>query len=432
MLNILGKRERYCDGVSRRDFLQVGAATAVGVTLPGLLAAEAQAGTLKRRSIINIYLGGGPTHMDTFDLKPEAPVEFRGEFNPIKTNVPGMEICELMPKLAQNADKYAIIRSVTGVRNEHSARQSDSGWNELALRAVGGRPGIGAVVGKMHGTLNGLAPTSVSLSNFGNSGFLSSEYNPYRPDNVGKANLRLNRSLSEERLGGRKNLLANLDRMRRDVDRTRSMTSIDEFNERAISVITSGELADALDISKEDPATLEAYGANDRSNRYSSGNRNFVLARRLVQAGVRVVGLRWGGWDSHSKNFDTMRSQLPALDAGLTGLLTDLEQHGMLEDTLVLMSGEFGRTPRINSNAGRDHWPRAAFWFVAGGGLRTGQVIGSTNRLGEAPQDRPVHLQEIYATVYRQLGVDLSQTIMDPAGRPQYILEHRDPIAELV
>ena len=195
MLSFFGKRAAYCDGVSRRDFLQVGAATAVGLTLPGLLRAEAQAGTLQRRSIINIYLGGGPTHMDTFDLKPNAPVEFRGEFNPIKTNVPGMEICELMPKLAQNAEKFAIVRSVTGLRNEHRPNQSDSGWNSRSLEVLGGRPGIGAVVGKMHGTLNGLAPTSISLSRFGSSGFLSPEFNPYQPDNVGRANLRLNRSL---------------------------------------------------------------------------------------------------------------------------------------------------------------------------------------------------------------------------------------------
>jgi len=431
MLSLFGKRARYCDGVSRRDFLQVGAATAIGLTLPDLLRAEAQSGALRRKSIINIYLGGGPTHMDTFDLKPNAPVEFRGEFNPIATTVPGMEICELMPKLAGIGEKFAIVRSVTGLRNEHRPNQSDSGWNSRALEVVGGRPGIGAVVGKMHGTLNGLAPTSVSLSSFGSSGFLSPEYSPYQPDNVGRANLRLNRSLSEDRLDSRRNLLANLDRIRRDMDRSNRMTAMDEFNDRAITVITSGELADALDSSKIDAETLESYGANGR-DRYASGNRNFVLARRLIQTGVRVVGLRWGSWDTHSNNFTTMKSQLPALDVGLSALLNDLEQHGMLEDTLVLMSGEFGRTPRVNTRAGRDHWPRAAFWFIAGGGLKTGQVIGSTNRLGETAQDRPVHLQEIYATVYRQLGIDLEQKILDPAGRPQYVLEHRDPIAELV
>jgi len=431
MLTVQGKRERFCDGISRRNFLQVGAVAAGGFSLANLLQAEAAAGpAATRRSIINIYLGGGPTHMDTFDLKPTAPVEYRGEFNPIATNMPGVEICELFPKLAKIADKYAIVRSITGLRNEHRPNQSDSGWNSQDLAVVGGRPGVGAVVSKLHGTVNGTAPTSVALSNFGDSGFLGPEFRPYQPDSTGRANLRLNRSLTEDRLANRQNLLTSLDRLRRDVDQSQRMRAMDEFNQRAMTVINSGRLADALDINKEDPNVVEAYGAN-KSGRYS-GNRNFILARRLIQAGVRVVGLRWGSWDTHGNNFTSMKSQLPALDVGLSSLLNDLESHGMLENTIVLMSGEFGRTPRINNNAGRDHWPSAAFWFMAGGGLRTGQVIGSTNRLGERAHDRPVHLQEVYATVYRQLGIDLSTKIDDPAGRPQYILEHRDPIAELV
>jgi hypothetical protein len=431
MLTIRGKRQFFCDGMSRRNFLQIGAVSAGGLALADLLRLEAQAGpSATRKSIINIYLPGGPTHMDTFDLKPEAPSEYRGEFNPIATNVPGMEICELMPNLAKVADKYALVRSITGLRNEHRPNQSDSGWNELSLRMLGGRPGIGAVVSKLHGTVNGTAPTSVSLSGFGSSGFLGPEYNAYRPDSYGRANLTLNRSISEERLSDRNSLLGSLDRMRRDMDQSQRMEAMDEFNQRATTVVTSGQLGDALDTTKEDPKILEQYGVN-QGGRFS-GNQNFLLARRLIQAGVRVVGLSWGGWDTHGNNFATMRSQLPALDVGLSSLLNDLEAHGMLDDTIVLMSGEFGRTPRINSGAGRDHWPAAAFWFIGGGGLRTGQVIGSTNRLGERALDRPVHVQQVYATVYRQLGVNLSTKIDDPAGRPQYILEHRDPIAELL
>jgi hypothetical protein len=431
MLTILGNRERFCDGVTRRNFLQVGAMAMGGLGLADLLRAEDQAGpSATRRSIINIYLGGGPTHMDTFDLKPTAPVEYRGEFNPIATNVPGMEICELLPNLAKNADKYALIRSIVGLRNEHSSRQSDSGWNTADLAILGGRPGIGAVVSKLHGTVTGSAPTSVTLSNFGEAGFLGPEYRPYQPDSVARANLRMNRVLTEDRLTDRTNLLNSLDRLRRDVDHSQSMKAMDQFSERAVTLVTSGKLADALDVSKEDSKVVEQYGAN-LNGRYAA-NRNFLLARRLIQAGVRVVGMSWGGWDTHSGNFTTLKQQLPALDVGLSALLNDLDAHGMLENTLVLMSGEFGRTPRVNSNAGRDHWPGAGFWFVAGGGLRTGQVVGSTNRLGERAQDRPVHLQQVYATVYRQLGIDLSTKITDPAGRPQYILDNREPISELI
>ena len=436
MLTILGNRERFCDGVTRRNFLQIGAASLGAASLGGmgladLLRAEAKAGpAAQRRSIINIYLGGGPTHMDTFDLKPNAPVEYRGELNPIATNVPGMEICELFPRLAKMADRYAIVRSITGLRNEHRANQSDSGWNSQDLAIVGGRPGIGAVVSRLHGTVNGSSPTSVSLSGFGESGFLGPEFRPYRPDNVGRSNLRMNRSLTEDRLQDRKTLLTSLDTMRRDMDNSQSMAAMDQFSPRAIQLVSSGRLADALDTNKEDPDVLERYGVNKRG-RYSA-NRNLLLARRLVQAGVRVVGLSWGGWDTHGNNFTTMRQQLPALDVGLSALLDDLDRFGLLDNTLVLMSGEFGRTPRINKGGGRDHWPSAAFWFMAGGGMRTGQVIGSTNRLGERALDRPVHVQQVYATVYKQLGIDLATKIDDPAGRPQYILENREPITELV
>ena len=196
-----------------------------------------------------------------------------------------------------------------------------------------------------------------------------------------------------------------------------------------MSLITSGKVASAFDLSKEPAKRLARYGITKKAR----NNEPFLLARRLVQAGVRSVALAWGGWDTHRQNFTSMRRQLPMLDQGLSGLLEDLEQHGLLENTLVLMSGEFGRTPRINQTAGRDHWPQASFFWMAGGGLKTGQVIGSTNRRGERPDDCPVHLQEIFATVYHKLGIDLNQTqLIDPAGRPQYILDHRQPIAELV
>ena len=433
MLTFLGNATRYCDGVSRRNFLKVGALATGGLTLADVMRAEAQGAPSSHapKSIINIYLGGGPTHMDTFDLKPDAPAEFRGEFRPIATNVPGMEICELMPKLAQLADKYTIIRSVSGVRDEHSPRQSDSGWSENDLRSIGGRPGLGPVMSKVFGSTHGTAPTAVALSGFTNHGFLPQIYRDYRPDGEGRANLKLQDSMNADRLSDRKSLLSGLDRIRRDMDTSGSMVALDSFTERAMTVITSGTLANALSAEQEDPRLVDRYGM--RLDGSYGQNRNFLLARRLIEAGVRVVSLSWGGWDTHGQNFQSMRQQLPALDVGLSALFEDLQARGLLKDTMVMMSGEFGRTPRINGGAGRDHWAPASFFFLGGGGLRTGQVIGSTNRLGERPQDRPVHLQQIFSTVYKNLGIDVEHTTLaDPNGRPQYLAEQRELIKELV
>lgn len=433
MFGMTGAARRFCDGVSRRDFLKVGATGIAGLSLPQLLRAEVLAGAQATgRSIINIYLPGGPTHMDTFDLKPNAPREFRGEFSPIATKVAGMEICELMPMLASVADKTVIVRSITGMNNEHDPRQSDSGWSERDLKSLGGRPGVGSVLSRLYGTVQngpqGTAPTAVDLNNWGKSGYLGPMHMPFRPDGAARQNLSLNKMVTESRFDERNDLLAGFDRFRAEADAKGMMDALDSFEQRAVSLITSGKVASALDTAKESPEVLERYGI--KKNR---DNERFLLARKLVQAGVRSVALSWGGWDTHSQNFTSMQKQLPALDRALSALIEDLERHDLLDKTILLMSGEFGRTPRINGTAGRDHWPQAAFFWMAGGGLKTGQVIGSTNRLGEKADDRPVHIQEVFATVYHQLGVDLEvNQLTDTAGRPQYILDHRCPIAELV
>ena len=430
MLTVKGSATpSFCDGMQRRSFLKIGAMATGGLTLADLLRLEAQAGTAAtRKSIINIYLPGGPSHMDTFDLKPDAPAEFRGTFRPIDTNVPGMQICEHMPLLAKMGDKLAIVRSIMDMANEHSSRQSDSGWSEQSLRMMGGRPGLGAVVSKLHGPTAGCPLTSVALSQFTSAGFLGPKYKDYQHEGSAGANLR--RNLDETRLYDRKELLAGLDRFRREADSTGSMVARDTFNQQAMDVVLSGQMHRALDSSTFSAEERKHYGLDqNRGDR----NRNFLLARRLVEAGVRVVSFSWGGWDTHSMNFSSLQQQLPALDQGLSSLIRDLDQRGRLNDTLILVSGEFGRTPRINSGSGRDHWPAAAFALLAGGGLRTGQVIGSTNRLGERPQDRPVHLQNVFSTIYRQLGLDLEQAqLVDSAGRPQYVLDHREVISELV
>ena len=399
MLTFFGGKQQYCDGVSRRDFLKIGGLAIGGLTLAELLRMEAEAGNrATRKSLINIFLHGGPTHMDTFDLKPEAPKEYRGEFQPIATNVPGVEICELMPELAGVADKYSIIRSTRGMNNEHTTTQGDTGWSINSMRSMGGRPGVGAVMSKLWGpsqqTNRGIAPTAID---FGGSspGFLGQVHAPYRPDGVGRANLKLNSSVSLGRLNDRTALLSGLDRLRSGIDRTGMMDAVDSYTGRALDLVVSGRIAKALDVNLEDPRTRERYG-----------DTNLLAARRLIEEGVRCVSMTWGGWDTHGNNFNAMRSKLPPISRKLTALIDDLETRGMLDDTIIMMSGEFGRTPRINGNKGRDHWPSAAFFFIAGGGFKPGYVHGQTDETGyRAAVDR-VSVADLHATLMHQLGLD--------------------------
>jgi hypothetical protein len=435
MLTLFGRPHGFCDRVSRRSFLRIGGLAMGGLTLPGLLRAESLAGSRATgKSIINIYLAGGPTHLDTFDLKPKAPKEFRGEFQPIATNVDGMEICELMPKLARRGDKFSVVRSIAGLRDEHAPQQSDSGWSEQSLRTMGGRPGIGSVMSKLWGpsqnTPHGAAPTFVDLTGWTRVGFVGQTNAGFRPDGEGRGNLSLHGSLPLGRLNDRHTLLADLDRLRRDADGHGMMTAMDSFHERAMGIVTSGELAQALNLKHEDPRTLDRYGLNGPMR---GENERFVLARRLIEAGTRCVSFSWGGWDTHGDNFNQMRRQLPPLDQCLAMLIDDLDSRGLLDSTIIMMSGEFGRTPRVNSGGGRDHWPRASFFFLAGGGLRHGQMIGSTTRNGEEPLERPVHIQHVFHTLYHQLGIDADVvTLADPNGRPQYLVEERRLITELI
>ena len=427
MLNInLGDKSRYCDGISRRSLLKLGVlglGACGGLTLPQLLRAEAAAGIgSSNKAIINIHLGGGPSHQDMFDLKPEAPREFRGEFNPIATNVPGIEICEHMPLLAKMADKYAIIRSLVGMFDDHSNFHTQTGFGRNDLRNIGGRPSLGSVVSKLLGPTGSGAPCYIAY-NDGPEGYLGPVYKPYRPQG---GDLRLVGGVDESRLGDRTSLLSSLDKIRRDVDATHKMEAFDSFTQRAVGVVTSGKVADALDLDKEDKEIRRRYGKDGEGDA-------FLRARRLIEAGVRVVTFDWGGWDTHGDNFNQLRRQLPKLDQGLSSLVQDLADRGLDKDVTVVMWGEFGRTPRVNGGAGRDHWSRVAMCFLAGGGMRCGQAIGTSTAYAEEAKDRPVHLQEVFATLYYNLGIDVERTqIIDPAGRPQYLVEIRKPIEELI
>src|SRR5262245_26076138 len=447
MLTIFGKGNRFCDGVNRRSFLKIGALGlgAGALTLADVFHAEAHAGTSSRhKAVINIFLGGGPPHQDMWEIKTEAPAEIRGEFKPIATNVPGIQIGEVFKRIATVMDKCVVIRSVVGATGGHDAVQCMTGWPIRNLSGLGGRPSLGSVVGKLQGPVDPAVPPFVALaaptkhmpwSDGGQPGFLGTAYAPFKPDGQGMSDLVL-KGTSLEQLPDRKTLLASFDNLRREVDASGTMKGMDAITERALSVLTSSRLLEALDLSHESEKVRARYGDGKPYNFQFDGaptvNDQLLLARRLVEAGVRCVTLTYGRWDSHGKNFDLVRDHGSKLDQGLSALIEDLDARGMLDDVTVIAWGEFGRTPRINNNAGRDHWPQVSCAILAGGRMKTGQVIGSTNRLGERAHERPVHFQEVHATLYHNLGIDvMATTVPDPTGRPTHAVD-MPPIKELV
>lgn len=446
MLSIYGSPYRFCDRQSRRGFLRIGALGlgAGALTLPDILRAEAAGATRsgsRHKGIIHIFLGGGPPHQDMWEIKTEAPREIRGEFQPIATNVPGIQIGEVFTGIAQRMDKCAVIRSVVGGVDRHEPYQVHAGWTRDSLQALGGRPSLGAAVSKLLGPADRSVPPFVGLANVGvwkdpgHPGFLGPNFSPFRPDGPGLENMKLN-GISLDRLNDRKGLRSSLDEFRRVIDLQGNAGAWDQFTERAIDVLTSSKLLDALDLSKEDPKTVERYGDGKPYKYQYDGaptvNDHLLMARRLIEAGVRVVTLTYGRWDSHGQNFDLVRDHGSKLDQGVSALIDDLEERGMLNDVTVIAWGEFGRTPRVNKEAGRDHWPQVSCALLAGGGMRTGQAIGATNRLGEFANDRPVHIQEVIATLYHNLGIrTATTTISDSSGRPQYLVE-KPAIHELI
>jgi hypothetical protein len=447
MLDFLGGFDRLCSGLTRRNFLSIGSLGfgMGGLGLSDLLRAEEQGGKRgSHKGLINIFLGGGPPHQDMWEIKTEAPSEIRGEFRPIPTNVAGIQICEVFPQLAARMDKAVVIRSVVGCKDRHESDQCMSGWFPDDLRALGGRPSIGSAVSKLHGPVDPAVPPFVGLaaktshvpwSHSGGAGFLGAAYSAFKPDGPGMENMKLN-SIPMSRLNDRRQLLTSLDKMRRDIDTSGIMSGMDAFEQRALDVLTSSKLLDALDLSKEDPKIVERYGDGKPYKYQYDGaptcNEHLLLARRLIEAGVRVVSLSFGRWDSHGQNFDLVRDHGGKLDQCVSALIDDLHDRGMLDDVTIVVWGEFGRTPKINNDAGRDHWAQVSCAYMAGGGMRTGQAIGATNRLGEYAALRPVHMQEIIATIYHNLGINVSATtIADPTGRPQFLVDH-EPIKELI
>lgn len=450
MLTILGPSQgRFCDGISRRGFLKIGGLALGGMSLNQVLEAQASSGVRgsSNKAIIMVFLPGGPPHQDMWDIKQNAPSEIRGEFKAIKTNVPGIEIGEMFPRIAGMMDKFVPIRSIVGADGDHFAHQCLTGWRKREQQPAGGYPALGSVLSKLYGAAQPGVPPYVGLSpkmghvpwsDAGNPGFLGIAHAPFRPNNGGEQEDMVLKGVTLERLGDRRALLSSFDRFRRQADATGTMEGMDSFNDQAFGLLTSGKLLEALDLEREDPRWRERYGTGVNQNRDDGGPRlltNFLLARRLVEAGVRCVSLSFSRWDWHNDNFRQGREDMPMLDQAVSALVEDLEQRGMLNDVTVIVWGEFGRTPQINKDAGRDHWPQVSCALMAGGGLRTGQVIGSTNRLGEHAEERPVHFQEVFATLYNRLGIDIDRvTLQDRSGRPQFLVDHNRyrPMPELV
>jgi hypothetical protein len=442
MVTLFGSKHRYCDGVSRRSFLKLGGLAMGGLGLPELLRAEARAGVGRsHKSVIMVYLTGGLAHQDTFDLKPDAPEGIRGEFKPIATRLPGVQIGELLPRTAAMVDKLAIIRSIVGLRDEHSSFQNITGF-PMDISQREGKPHFGSVVAKVQGPTNPVVPPFVDLFpvmqhkpyNSPGPGLLGLAHRPARMDGEDLALLKTP-PVGADRFQGRRRLLGEFDRFRRQVD-SAEMGGMDSFYQRAFDVLASDRVARALDVEKEDPKLRARYGVGS-SRHLGDGapmwNDQLLIARRLVEAGARCVTVAYGFWDTHGSNFSYLKQHLPLFDQGVSALVEDIYMRGLDQDVSVVVWGEFGRTPKINKDAGRDHWARVSNALLAGGGMKVGQVIGSTDKLGGSAASHPVHYLDVLATVYHNLGIDPKGFVEDKLGRPVMILPGTArPIAELV
>ena len=444
MLTIPGPSRRFCDGLSRRNFLRIGALGMGGMTVPELLRAESVSGLRSgHKAVIMVYLPGGPPHQDTFDLKPDAPAEIRGEFQSIPTSVPGFRICEHLPLMAKCAHQYSVIRSISDAVDDHSDFLCQTGRRK-SNQPPGGWPTFGACVSRVLGSAGAAVPPFVGLEprmqhrpyNAANPGFAGVAHDAFRPAADAKSDMVLN-GITTERLADRRALLSAFDRFRREADSSGLMSGLDSFNEQAFGMLTSSRLLEALNVEKEPAALRARYGKGDAKVHGDAApmlNEQFLVARRLVEAGARFVTVAYGFWDYHGNNFGNARNDLPMLDQALSALIGDLHDRGLDRDVSVVAWGEFGRSPTINKDGGRDHWPRANCAVLAGGGMKAGQVIGATDRLGGEPSERPVQFGEVFATLYRNLGIDVNQvTLPDLTGRPQFLVpDGCQPMKELL
>jgi hypothetical protein len=426
----------FCDGVARRDFLKVGALAGAGFSLADYLAL-AHAGEVsqasKGKAAIFIRLAGGPSHMDTFDLKPNAPDTHRGEFKEIRTNVPGIRISEHLPKLAKCADKFAILRGVSHTLAAHGLGSTYLATGNRPLPSIQ-FPTFGSVVSKLKEAPRDIPPyVSIPRDINNTTGFLGLEYGPFETGASPRANARMDvrglslRGITVEDVARRQNMLNRYDTAFASVSKVdQTVAGMDKFSQRAYDMMRSDRTRNAFDLTKESK-NIKGMFAND------SFSQSAMLATRLVEAGSKFVTVQLGGWDTHTDNWNKLKDkQLPTLDAGISGLLKTLEAKGLLESTSVFVTGEFGRTPKINQRTGRDHYPRAMFCLLAGGGIKGGQVVGESDALGEGPKDRAITPDDVAATFYHSLGINHRQEFKTPSGRPVMITRYGNVIRELV
>ncbi len=452
MLRInLGRSSRYCDGLSRRSFLQLGVAGMASIGLPQLLRAKAASAAAagsaaKDTSVILIWLDGGPSHLDMYDMKPGAPAEYRGLWKPIHTKVPGFDITEMYPKQAKVTDKFSIVRSLHHNTGDHFAgahrmlTTKDMGVS--GANNNGKFPGIGAIVHREIGARNSCMPGYVAAPNASSVGltpgyfggnFLGATHNPFMTGgdpnsaNFQVGNLNLVPGLSINQLEDRRDLSARFDEMTRTTETAATQGAMDRFGQEAFEFISGPTARRAFDIGLEDPRLRDRYGRQGLA-------QSCLLARRLVEAGSTFVTVHSGGWDHHWDLKKGYENNLPIVDAAVATLFEDLDDRGLLEKTLVVLCGEFGRTPKMNDGGnggpagskgtpGRDHWGDAMFCLMGGGGVKGGQVVGSTDKLGMRPASRPVTPSNIHATIYRVLGIDPTLQLIDPTGRPTPVLD---------
>jgi hypothetical protein len=440
MFNLLGPGKKFCDGVTRRSFLKLGGLAMGGLHLPALLQAAPSAGH-SSKSVIMIYLSGGLAHQDSFDLKPEAPAEIRGEFQPIDSSLAGLQVCELLPQLAARMHKVALIRTIVGLRDEHTSFQNVTGYPmDVSLRE--GRPNFGSVIARLGAETDNIMPPFVDLFptmqhrpyNSPGAGLLGRTFDGVKADGEDLANMRL-RDIAANRFDDRRALLNCFDQFRRQVE-CADLTGIDAAYGRAFDVLTSSRLVEAFDLEREAPHLRDRYGRGSPQHQGDGApmwNDQLLLARRLVESGVRCVTVAFGFWDTHGNNFQILRDRFPLFDQGISALVDDLYERGLDQDVSVVVWGEFGRTPLINKDAGRDHWPRVSSALLFGGGMRVGQVIGSTDKIAAAAVERPVHYQDVLATLYQRMGIDPHAVVRDLSDRPVPILpDTARPIAELI
>ena len=459
MLSIPGNRiDGFCDGLSRRNFLRIGSLGLGGLSLTDLLRAEGTAGKSdQQKSVVMIYLPGGPTQHETFDPKPDAPRGIRGSYKPISTKIPGVQYCELLPKLSAMADRFSVVRSLVGMDNRHESFQcytGHSGGRPPDNEPAGGWPSFGSLVSSVLGPGPGGAmpyidaSPAMSYAPYRNRGHHEGAFKPSWPGFTGhehvpfalqgdiKKDLVLN-GIDLNRLNNRRGLLTALDGLQEKVE----SAGLDNIQKQAFGLLTASKLTEALDINKEPKKVLERYGNAQATDKAFGGApqsaHHLLLARRLVEAGVRCVTVAFGAWDWHANREGTIeylsKKYLPVFDHAVSVFLQDLEERGLLETTTVIAWGEFGRTPKINAKGGRDHWPGTQSVLLAGGGIQGGRVIGETDKIGSVPASRPVHVQEIFATLYNNLGIDVnSDTVNDFNGRPRFLVTGgSQPIAEL-